>query len=72
MSTPFLLVMAAAADVPKSCFKSAENRAASSLEVAANYLYELVQRVKTLMGLEPFEVRFFVGEKFTEIGLAFQ
>ena len=37
VSTPFLLVMAAAAaDVPKSCFKSAENRAASSLEVAAN------------------------------------
>ena len=28
--------------------------------------------VKTLMGLEPFEVRFFVGEKFTKIGLAFQ
>ena len=30
----------------------------------------MVQRVKTLMGLEPFEVRFFFGEKFTKIDLA--
>ena len=27
-------------------------------------------RVKTLMGLEPFEVRFFFGEKFTKFDLA--
>ena len=33
-------------------------------------LHELVQRVKTPMGLEPFEVRFFFGEKITKIDLA--
>ena len=54
----------------KSCFKSAENRAASSLEVAAYELYGLVQLVKTLMGLEPFEVRFFFRQQFTKLDLA--
>ena len=33
-------------------------------------LYEDFVRVKILMGLEPFEVRFFVGEKFTNFNLA--
>ena len=33
-------------------------------------LHELQMRVKTLMGLEPFEVRFFSGEKFTKFDLA--
>ena len=33
-------------------------------------LYELQMCVKTLMGLEPFEVRFFFGEKFTKFDLA--
>ena len=33
-------------------------------------LHEDFVRVKTLMGLEPFEVRFFVGQKFTKFNLA--
>ena len=33
-------------------------------------LHEDFARVKTLMGLEPFELRFFVGQKFTKINLA--
>ena len=33
-------------------------------------LHEDFVRVKTLMGLEPFEVRFFFGPKFTKINLA--
>ena len=33
-------------------------------------LYEDFVRVKTPMGLEPFEVRFFVKIKFTKIDLA--
>ena len=33
-------------------------------------LHEDFVRVKTLMGLEPFEVRFFVGQKFTKFDLA--
>ena len=33
-------------------------------------LYEDFVRVKTLMGLEPFEVRFFVGQKFTKFNVA--
>ena len=32
-------------------------------------LYEDFVHVKTLMGLEPFEVRFFVGQKFTKFNL---
>ena len=35
-------------------------------------LHEEFRRVKTLMGLKPFEVRFFVGEKFTKFDLALQ
>ena len=33
-------------------------------------LHEDIVRVKTLMGLEPFEVRFFIGQKFTKFNLA--
>ena len=33
-------------------------------------LHEDFVRVKTLMGLEPFEVRFFVEQKFTKFDLA--
>ena len=33
-------------------------------------LHEDFVRVKTLMGLEPFEVRFFIGQKFTKFNLA--
>ena len=33
-------------------------------------LYEDFVRVKTLMGLEPFEVRFFFEQKFTKFNLA--
>ena len=33
-------------------------------------LHEDFVRVKTLMGLEPFEVRFFVGQKITKFNLA--
>ena len=33
-------------------------------------LHEDFGRVKTLMGLEPFEVRFFIGENFTKFDLA--
>ena len=33
-------------------------------------LHEDFERVKTLMGLEPFEVRFFVRIKFTKVDLA--
>ena len=33
-------------------------------------LHEMVQRVKTHMGLELFEARFFVKEKFTKFNLA--
>ena len=33
-------------------------------------LHEGFVRVKTLMGLEPFEVRFFFGQKFTKFDLA--
>ena len=35
-------------------------------------LYELQMRVKTLMGLERFEVRFFFGQKFTKTDLALE
>ena len=35
-------------------------------------LLEDFVRVKTLIGLEPFEVRFFVGQKFTKFNLAFK
>ena len=33
-------------------------------------LHEDFVRVKTLMGLEPFEVRFFFGQNFTKFDLA--
>ena len=33
-------------------------------------LHEDFVRVKTLMGLEPFELRFFVEQKFTKFNLA--
>ena len=33
-------------------------------------LHEHFVRVKTPMGLDPFEVRFFVREKFTKVDLA--
>ena len=35
-------------------------------------LHEDYMRIKTLMGLERFEVRFFFGEKFTKIDLALE
>ena len=73
VSTPFLLVMAAAAaaaDDPKNCFDAAKNQAASSLGVGATSFYSSSVRVKTLMGLDLFEVRFFFGEKFTKFDLA--
>ena len=35
-------------------------------------LREIFVRVKTPMGLEPFEVRFFFEEKFTKIDLALE
>ena len=70
VSTPFPLVMAAAADAPKSCFYAAKNRVASSLGVDATSFYICQMHVKTLMGLELFEVRFFFVEKFTKFDLA--
>ena len=71
VSTPFPLVMAAAAaDAPKSCFYAAKNRVASSLGVGATSFYICQMHVKTLMGLELFEVRFFFVEKFTKFDLA--
>ena len=74
VSTPFLLVMAAAAaaaaDDPKNCFDAAKNQAASSLGVGATCFHSSSVRVKTLMGLDLFEVRFFFGEKFTKFDLA--
>ena len=74
MSTPFLLVAAAAAAAvgvqSQSCFYDAENRAASSLGVGGGAGYKYIVAFKTLMGLEPFEVRFFFGEKFTKFDLA--
>ena len=33
-------------------------------------LHEDFVRVRTLMGLEPFEVRFFIGQKFPKFNLA--
>ena len=47
------------------CFISAENRAASSLWVVGHRYSEISVRVKTLMGLERFEVRFFFEKKST-------
>ena len=61
---------AAAADDPKNCFDAAKNQAASSLGVGATSFYSSSVRVKTLMGLDLFEVRFFFGEKFTKFDLA--
>ena len=74
MSTPFLpgSVAAAAAADPKSCFYAAENRAASSLGVGANSFYIFQMHAKTLMGLQLFEVRFFVGKFFIKFDLALQ
>ena len=75
LSTPFFLVMlaaAAAADEQKSCFDAAKNWAASSLGVGATSFYICQMYVKTPMGLEPFEVRFFIGKKFTKFDLAVQ
>ena len=61
---------AAAADDPKSCFDAAENQAASNLGVGATFFYSSYIRAKTPMGLDPFEVRFFFGDKFTKFDLA--
>ena len=61
---------AAAADEPKICFDAAKNQAASSLGVGATFFYICQMHVKTLMGLQPFEVRFFFEEKFTNFDLA--
>ena len=76
-STPVRFIMAAAAaaaaaaaDDPKNCFDAAKNQAASSLGVGATSFYSSSVRVKTLMGLDLFEVRFFFGEKFTKFDLA--
>ena len=63
---------AAAADEQKSCFDAAKNWAASSLGVGATSFYICQMYVKTPMGLEPFEVRFFIGKKFTKFDLAVQ
>ena len=35
-------------------------------------LHEDFVRVKTLMGLEPFEVNFFFGQKFTKLDLTLE
>ena len=71
VSTPFLLVMAAAAaDDPKSCFDAAKNHSGSNLGVGATFFYSSYIRAKTPMGLDPFEVRFFFGEKYTKFDLA--
>ena len=71
VSTPFLLVAWwAAADDPKSSFYAAKNLAESSLGVGATSFYICQMHVKTLMGLELFEVRFFFVEKFTKFDLA--
>ena len=60
----------AAADAPKSCFYVAKNRVAGSLGVGATSFYICQMHVKTLMGLELFEFRFFFVEKFTKFDLA--
>ena len=66
MSTPFLPGSGKKGEATqKSCFKSAENRAASSLWVVGHRYSEISVRVKTLMGLERFEVRFFFEKKST-------
>ena len=59
-------------DDPKSCFDAAKNQAASSLRVGATFFYSSYMRAKTTMGLDPFEGRFFSGEKFTNINLALE
>ena len=66
------MAAAAAADEPKSCLYAAKNRAASSLGVAANSFHIRQMHARTLMGLEPFEVRFFFGIFFTKFNLALQ
>ena len=66
----FWIVAEAAADEPKSSFYAAKNLAESSLGVGATSFYICQMHVETPMGLEPFEVRFFFGEKFTIFDLA--
>ena len=56
--------------LPKICFDLAENQTAVSLEVSANRYTRISYFVKTLMGLEPFEVRIFIREKLTKFHLA--
>ena len=53
----------------KSCFDEAENRVASSLGVgkSSNFV-----RIKTTMGLEPFEVKFFFGQIFFKFDLTIE
>ena len=54
----------------KSCSDDPENQAASSLWVASISYSDNFVCVKTHMGLQPFEVRFFSGDKFSKINLA--
>ena len=76
VSTPFLLVVAAAAAAVGMesffCFYEAENWAASSLWVGGVGETKYFVAVKTPMGLEPIEVNFFFAEKFTKIDLGLE
>ena len=71
MSTPFLLVVKKKREqfwVLQISWKSQTKKPIGS----RSSLNEHIVRVKTLMGLGPFEVRFFFRKKFTKFDLAFQ
>ena len=64
VSTPFHLVPAAAAAAAvgvesQSCFYEAEYRLASSLWVGGGAVSKYLVAFKSLMGLQPFDVRIF-------------
>ena len=56
----------------QSCFYEAEYRPASSLWVGGGAVSKYLVAFKSLMGLQPFDVRFFSGEKFTKFNLALE
>ena len=69
-STPIKLIVKKKEEVSqKGSCKSAKNQAAISLWVYANRYKRFSCVVKSFMGIQRFEVRFFLGKKFTKIDL---